>query len=80
MQFAIMQFVTEKLTDELFIKKLIDENNLNLIAKPFVPVLPPAMANTATYEATIRERMNEWKRAYYQANKDRWKKGGRYNP
>lgn len=54
LQFAIIQFVMATLGDENTIKKLIDENGLNLSAKPFTPVLPPAMLRTEPYEASAR--------------------------
>ncbi len=54
LQFAIMQFVTKTLGDETILQKLIAENGLNISAKPFVPVLPPAMIKTPVYEAMDR--------------------------
>ena len=54
LQFAIMKFVTHTLGDETVLQKLIDENGLNIPAKPFVPVLPPAMIKTPVYEAMDR--------------------------
>lgn len=54
LQFAIIQFVLQTLTDEQVIEKLIRENNLNLVAKPFTPVLPPALIKTSVYDAMDR--------------------------
>lgn len=54
LQFAIIQLVVKTLSDETVIKQLIDENNLNLSAKPFTPILPPAMLRTEPYEASAR--------------------------
>lgn len=54
LQFAIIQFVMNTLGDEEIITKLIKENNLNLIPKPFTPVLPPAMLRTEPYVASAR--------------------------
>jgi len=54
LQFAIIQWVLQTLGDEKVIQKLIDENNLQLPAKPFTPVLPPAMLRTEPYEASAR--------------------------
>ena len=53
-QFAIIQWVMGLLADEKFIEKLIQDNNLSLVAKPFTPVLPPALVNTKAYDATTR--------------------------
>ena len=41
LQFAIIQFVMSKLTDQSFLDAVIAENNLQVSHKPFVPVLPP---------------------------------------
>jgi len=54
LQFAIMQYVMTTLGDTKIIQKLIDDNGLNISAKPFVPVLPPAMLRTEPYVASAR--------------------------
>lgn len=54
LQFAIIQFVMRTLGDEKILQKLIDENHLNVTAKPFTPVLPPAMLRTEPYVASAR--------------------------
>jgi seryl-tRNA synthetase len=54
LQFAIMQFVVQTLGDEKVLEKLIEENHLNVVAKPFMPVLPPAMLRTEPYVASAR--------------------------
>lgn len=54
LQFAIIQFVMQTLGDEKVIQKLIQENNLDVSAKPFTPVLPPAMLRTEPYVASAR--------------------------
>jgi seryl-tRNA synthetase len=54
LQFAIVQYVLDTLGDGELISKLIKENNLDLVAKPFIPVIPPALIKTAPYEATSR--------------------------
>jgi seryl-tRNA synthetase len=54
LQFAIIQYVMQTLGDEQIIKKLIDDNNLQLSSKPFTPVLPPAVLRTEPYEASAR--------------------------
>lgn len=59
LQFAIMQFVIQTLGDERVIEHLITENGLNLVAKPFVPVIPPAMLRTEPYEASARLNASE---------------------
>jgi seryl-tRNA synthetase len=54
LQFAIVQYVINILGDQAVIEKLIKDNNLDLVAKPFVPVIPPALIKTDAYEATAR--------------------------
>ena len=55
LQFAIIQFTLDVLTDEETLKKIIQEFELkDVSSRPFVPVLPPAMAKTEVYEATGR--------------------------
>lgn len=54
LQFAIIQFVMDKLSDQEFIDEVIQENNLNVSNKPFVPVLPPYMIRTELYDAMDR--------------------------
>lgn len=54
LQFALIQFVISKLTDQNFLEEIIKENNLQTSAKPFVPVLPPLMLRTELYDAMDR--------------------------
>lgn len=54
LQFAIMQFVMDTLTNEQIIQELIDKNNLQIAPKAFVPILPPAMLRTEPYAASAR--------------------------
>lgn len=54
LQLAIIQFVMNTLGDERILQKIIEDNGLNIPAKPFVPVLPPAMIKTPVYDAMDR--------------------------
>ncbi|HVX24651.1 MAG TPA: serine--tRNA ligase [Candidatus Saccharimonadales bacterium] len=54
LQLAIMNWVVQTLGDEQVIQKLIDESGLQLSAKAFNPVLPPAMLRTEPYVASAR--------------------------
>ena len=54
LQFGIIQFVMDKLSDQSFIDEVIRENDLNVSNKPFVPVLPPFMLRTELYDAMDR--------------------------
>jgi seryl-tRNA synthetase len=70
LQFAIIQWTLEKLSDEHFLEKIIEENQLDIVAKPFVPVLPPALINTKAYEATTR--LNAEETTYKLADDELW--------
>lgn len=54
LQFAIIQFVMDKLSDQAFIDEVIRENGLSVSNKPFLPVLPPFMIRTDLYDAMDR--------------------------
>lgn len=70
LQFALVQFVINSLSDEEVINKIIKDNNLKLSSKAFVPVIPPALINTTTYEATGR--LNAEEVTYKIENEDLW--------
>jgi len=54
LQFAIVQFVMDKLSDQAFLDEVISEQGLNVSNKPFTPVLPPYMIRTDLYDAMDR--------------------------
>lgn len=54
LQFAIVQFVMQTLGDEQVLQKLIDDNGLQVSAKAFRPVIPPALLRTEPYVASAR--------------------------
>ena len=54
LQFGLIQFVMDKLSDQAFIDEVISENNLQVSSKPFLPVLPPYMLRTELYDAMDR--------------------------
>jgi len=54
LQFAIVQFVLDTLTNEQLMAQLIAENNLQISSKPFVPVLPPVMIREDMYDQMDR--------------------------
>jgi seryl-tRNA synthetase len=70
LQLAIMQFVMQTLGDVAVIEKLIEHNNLNLVAKPFTPILPPAMLRTEPYRAS--DRLNAKEVTYKLEDDDLW--------
>ncbi len=70
LQFAIIQFVLDSLSDEKLIAKLIQDNKLNLKPTPFTPVIPPAMIKTGPYTASAR--LNAEEVTYKLADDDLW--------
>ena len=54
LQLAIEHFVIDTLTDETVLKKITDEAKLNVSTRPFVPVLPPLMIRTESYDQMDR--------------------------
>ena len=70
LEFALVQFVMETLADETILQKLIEDNDLDLTAKPFTPVLPPAMLRTEPYRASAR--LNAAEVTYKLEDDDLW--------
>ncbi len=54
LQFALMQFVTDRLSDSDILKVIATNAGLNVSTKPFEPVLPPYMIRTPLYDAMDR--------------------------
>ena len=54
LEWALMRYGMELLTDEKVLKEIISANKLNVSSKPFVPVLPPYMIRTEIYDAMDR--------------------------
>jgi len=54
LQFAIVQFVIDSLSDEAVLAKIAADAGLNVSLKPFTPVLPPLMIRTELYDAMDR--------------------------
>jgi seryl-tRNA synthetase len=54
LQFALVQFVMDKLSDQSFIDEVIRESGLTVSNKPFLPILPPYMIRTELYDAMDR--------------------------
>lgn len=70
LEWAVKSFVLNELTNIEVIKKLIEDNDLNLKATPFIPVDPPFVARTEAYEATGR--LNREETTYKLAEDDLW--------
>lgn len=54
LQFAIISFVVDTLTDEKKLKEIADKAKLKISTRPFEFVLPPAMVRTDVYDAMDR--------------------------
>lgn len=54
LQMAIVQFVMNTLSDEAEMAKIAKNANLDVSAKPFIPILPPLMIRTDMYDAMDR--------------------------
>lgn len=54
LQFAIINFVMDTLSDEAVIAKIVKDKGLDISTKPFTPILPPYMIKTAPYDAMDR--------------------------
>jgi seryl-tRNA synthetase len=70
LQFALVQYGLDVLTNEAVIKKVVQENDLKAVSKPFTPVLPPAVARTDVYIATGR--LNKEEQTYKLEDDDLW--------
>lgn len=70
LQFALLQFVMDVVSDEAIIRQLIEKNKLQISTKPFVPILPPAVIKTSAYEASAR--LNAEEQTYKLADDDLW--------
>ncbi len=54
LEYALLQFVFETLTNEETLKKIAKDANLNVSTKPFTPILPPDMIKPKYLEAMGR--------------------------
>lgn len=70
LEWAVKTFVLNELSNVEVIKKLIEENGLNLKPTAFTPVDPPYVAKTDVYEATGR--LNKEETTYKLADDDLW--------
>lgn len=70
LEFALWQYGMSVLSDEELLQKIIAENNLSVSSKPFIPVLPPAVAKKEVFEATGR--LNREEQTYKFEDEDLW--------
>lgn len=71
LEFALWQYGMDVLGDEKVLQKIIDQAGLEGVsAKPFTPVLPPAVAKTEVFQATGR--LNKEEQTYKLEDEDLW--------
>lgn len=70
LELALWQFGMDVLGNETILQKIIDDNGLKVSAKPFTPVIPPAVARTAVFQATGR--LNKEEQTYKLEDEDLW--------
>lgn len=70
LEFALWNFALSVLTDTNILQEIIAANKLEVSAKPFVAVLPPAVAKKEVYEATGR--LNKEEQTYKIEGEDLW--------
>jgi seryl-tRNA synthetase len=70
LQFALMQYGLDVLSDADILGDIAREAGLKVTNKPFVPVLPPAVARTDVYVATGR--LNKGEQTYKIEDEDLW--------
>lgn len=73
LQFAIIQFVMDKLSDEEVIKSIVKKAGLDVSTKPFLPILPPMMIRTEMYDAM--DRLEPRDERYKLEGDDLWMQG-----
>lgn len=70
LEMALWQFGMDVLGNSEILQNIIDENGLKVSAKPFTPVLPPAVAKKEVFEATGR--LNKEEQTYKFEDEDLW--------
>ena len=73
LQFAIIQFVLDILTDEELLADIAKKAGLTVSSKAFIPVLPPLMIRTDIYDAM--DRLEPRDDRYKLENDDLWLQG-----
>lgn len=70
LHFALISYGMDILADEATIKKIAEDAGLEVPTKPFILVMPPAVAKTHVYEATGR--LDKEEQTYDLADDDLW--------
>ena len=70
LEFSLWQYGMDVLSNEEVLKQIALDNNLKVSSKPFVPILPPAVAKKEVFEATGR--LNREEQTYKFEGEDLW--------
>ncbi len=70
LEMALWRFAMDVLTSETTLKKIAEAAGLQVSTKPFIPILPPAAAKQAVFEATGR--LNRQEQTYKIEDEDLW--------
>lgn len=70
LHFALMSYGMDIVTDAVKMHEIVEKAGLNVSAKPFTLVMPPAVARTEVYDATGR--LNKEEQTYKLADDDLW--------
>lgn len=70
LEMALWRFGMDVLTNAETLKKIADQHGLKVATKPFIPILPPAVAKQAVFEATGR--LNRQEQTYKIEDEDLW--------
>ncbi len=70
LEFALWQYGMDVLGDQKILEQIIQDNGLTVSAKPFEPLLPPAVAKKSVFEATGR--LNREEQTYKFEDEDLW--------
>ncbi len=70
MQFAIIQYTLDRITDEKVIKEIIKKTKLKISSKPFTPVVPPIFIKPEVMQRMARLEPREER--YYIASDDQY--------
>lgn len=71
LEMALWQYGMDVLGSETILQQIIDDNNLQGVSnKPFVPIIPPAVARTEVFQATGR--LNREEQTYKIEDEDLW--------
>lgn len=70
LEMALWQFGIDITGNREILRKIISDNGLNVSDKPFIPVIPPAVAKKEIFEATGR--LNKEEQTYKLEDEDLW--------